>query len=474
MINKRKYHQKLFIAFDALMAALAWSVFFIYRKNFIEPDKFGYKVPLELDDNFYIGLILVPVYWVTLYFLAGHYKDVWRKSRIHEISIIFSITIIGVALLFFALLLDDEVRNYQAYYKTTLVLFTLHFSLTLLNRFAQATFIIHRLRNQQIGFNTIVVGNNSRSLALVKELVEPKNAEGFLLKGYVSINGDKNDHVLNGILPFLGEYEHLPEIIREYKISEVIIGIESTKHNELNKVTNLLEDQKVNLKIIPDLYDMVSGQVRLNNIIGSALIEVNHDVMPEWQKVVKRLIDISVSLFVLIIFLPVFMVLALAVKLTSEGPVFFKQIRLGYLGKPFHIYKFRTMVVNAEADGPRLSSKQDKRITPVGKWLRKYRLDEIPQFWNVLVGEMSLVGPRPERKFFVDQIVKLAPHYKHLHRVKPGITSWGQVKYGYAENVEQMIERLKFDILYIENRSIAVDFRILIYTIKTILQGRGR
>jgi exopolysaccharide biosynthesis polyprenyl glycosylphosphotransferase len=219
---------------------------------------------------------------------------------------------------------------------------------------------------------------------------------------------------------------------------------------------------------------MVSGQVRMNNIIGTALIEINHEVMPQWQIVLKRFLDIVVSLAVVVFFSPIFLMIALLVLMSSKGPVFFRQERLGLHAKPFKILKFRTMFIDAEQAGPQLSSTHDPRITPIGKFLRKYRLDEIPQFFNVLIGEMSLVGPRPERKFFADQIVKIAPHYKHLHRVKPGITSWGQVKYGYAENVEQMVERLKFDILYIENRSIAVDLRVLIYTVLTILQGRGK
>jgi lipopolysaccharide/colanic/teichoic acid biosynthesis glycosyltransferase len=212
----------------------------------------------------------------------------------------------------------------------------------------------------------------------------------------------------------------------------------------------------------------------MNNVIGTVLIEINHDVMPTWQKVLKRLLDVFVSLFVLIFFLPLFIILSIVVKASSNGPIFFNQTRIGYKGKGFKIVKFRTMFTDAEANGPALSSSQDKRITPTGKWMRKYRLDELPQFYNVLIGEMSLVGPRPEREFFINQILTLAPHYKHLHRVKPGITSWGQVKYGYAENVEQMVERLKFDILYIENRSLAVDIRILIYTIKTIIDGDGK
>lgn len=474
MIKKRKKHIVMFVLLDILSAASAWAMFFVYRKYFIEPDKFGYQVPIELNRSFFLGLMYIPIYWVILYFLSGQYKNIWRNSRIKEVSSTFSITIFGVVLLFFLLLLDDEVKSYQAYYKTIITLFTLHFCFTILPRLLISSYIIKLLRNRKIGFNTIVIGNNQRTLDLVNEIEQNNNTEGFLLKGFANQNTQIENHVLHNRLNFLGIYNDLPTLIEKNNIEEVIIGIESSSHQELNVITNLLEDEQVSLHIIPDLYDMRSGNVKVSNVTGFALIEINQDVMPQWQKVVKRIIDILASIFVFILFLPVYLFVSIAVKASSSGPILFKQIRIGFKGKPFYIHKFRSMYIDAENEGPLLSKKNDKRITPVGKILRKYRLDEIPQFYNVLIGEMSLVGPRPERKFFIDQIVLLAPHYKHLLRVKPGITSWGQVKYGYAENVEQMVERLKFDILYIENRSIAIDVRILIYTILIILQGRGK
>jgi exopolysaccharide biosynthesis polyprenyl glycosylphosphotransferase len=237
-------------------------------------------------------------------------------------------------------------------------------------------------------------------------------------------------------------------------------------------VNILLEN--VFIKIIPDMYSIFTRMVKMNNILGAVLIEVDFEVMPEWQKHAKRAFDIFFSALVLILSFPFMLLIAFLIKTTSKGPIFFTQERIGLKGKPFRIIKFRSMRPDAEAGGPQLSREDDPRITKIGKFLRKTRLDEFPQFWNVLIGEMSVVGPRPERAFFIAQIIEKAPYYKRLQKVKPGITSWGQVKYGYAENVEQMVERLKFDILYIENRSLAVDIRILIYTIKTIIDGDGK
>jgi len=470
-VIKLRRHTIPFILVDFIAAMISWFSFFAYRKVFVEPDKFGYDIPFEANSNLYLGLIAVPFYWVVLYTLSGAYADVWRKSRIKEISRTFSITALGVVILFFTLLLDDEVKSYEVYYKTLLTLFLLHFTITTFGRILMATHIKKLINARKIGFKTIVVGSNNIAFDLVKELQSGKDLQGYLLEGYVNVTESDS---LKNILPQLGNYTQLPDLIKKKEIEEVIIALESTKHKEITAVNNLLEDEPVIIKIVPDLFDVVSGSVKMQNVLGTALIEINHQIMPTWQMVLKRVFDVVVSLSVLIALSPIYLLLAIAVKATSVGPVFFKQTRIGLHGKPFNIIKYRTMVINAEANGPALSSKEDKRITSIGRTLRKYRLDEIPQFYNVLVGDMSLVGPRPERQFFIDQIMPVAPHYKHLQRVRPGITSWGMVKYGYAENIEQMIERLKFDILYIENMSLAMDFRIMIYTVKTIVQGRGK
>ena len=170
--------------------------------------------------------------------------------------------------------------------------------------------------------------------------------------------------------------------------------------------------------------------------------------------------------------IPVTIFLVIGVKFSSSGPVLHRQERIGRFGRPFVLLKFRSMYSDAEKNGPELTHKDDERLTRFGKFMRKWKLDEIPNFWNVLKGEMSLVGPRPERQHYVDQIISKAPHYVRLHKVKPGITSWGQVKYGYAENVDEMVIRLKYDLLYMESMSLFVDFQIMISTILILLRGR--
>lgn len=191
------------------------------------------------------------------------------------------------------------------------------------------------------------------------------------------------------------------------------------------------------------------------------------------MNIIKRLFDVICSAIALVVLCPLFLVIAVFIKCDSKGPVIYRQQRLGRLAKPFTILKFRTMYENAETDTPLLSAKDDKRITKFGCLLRKYHLDELPQLWNILVGDMSFVGPRPERKYFVDQLLVIAPEYVKLFKVRPGLSSWGSVKYGYASDLSQMVERMKYDLMYLDKMSLAIDIKIMAYTIKTVVTGKG-
>ena len=462
-----------YVVFDLVAASVAWSLFFIFRKRFLEPTKFGEEIPLQFDTNFYIGLLVVPLGWFALYTITGFYNNIYRKSRLKELGQTLFTTLIGTIIIFFVLLLDDEVVSYKNYYKSFFGIFFLHFSLTFFFRFIISTRTAHRIQRREIGFNTLIVGSNEKAYKLYEELENEPSGYGHKLVGFARVNGRKPD-LLKEYLTELGSYKEINRIVKEHQVEEVIIAIESSEHDNIGRIIYDLEDTNVLIKVIPDMYDILSGSVKMTTIFGAPLIVINPEIMPQWQQIMKRLIDILTSLFVLIVFSPVYILTALAVKITSRGPILFRQERIGQHGKPFMMYKFRSMYKDAEKNGPALSSENDSRVTKFGRFMRKTRLDEIPQFYNVLIGDMSLVGPRPERKYYIDQIVQQAGHYNHLLKVRPGITSWGQVKYGYAESVEEMMERLKFDVIYIENMSLIIDFKILIYTIMTVLRGRGK
>lgn len=462
-----------YILFDWIAAAAAWSLFFYYRKTYVESSKFGFQVMVEMDQRFIQGLVLIPLAWLFFYAVLGNYSKVYRKSRLKEFFQTILSTIIGVTALFFALILDDVVLNHTTYYQSYAVLFGLHFSFTFLLRFVLSSITAGKIHRREIGFPTLMIGSNANAVELFQELENQRQASGNLFKGFIRVK-KRESYPLEEHLPFLGNQENLQEVIAKHGIDEVIIALESSEHESLQKILNELEGTDVIVKVIPDMYDILSGSVRMDSIYGTPLIQVTQDIMAPWQQVTKRAGDIVTSVLALFVLSPVYLITALGVKFGSNGPIFYAQERIGKGGKPFMIYKFRSMVVDAEKLGPALSSDNDPRITPFGRFMRKVRLDEIPQFYNVLIGDMSLVGPRPERQHFIDQIVLQAPHYKHLLKVKPGITSWGMVKYGYAENVEQMIRRMKFDLLYIENMSLLVDIKILIYTVQTVLMGRGK
>lgn len=462
-----------YVVFDFLAAAIAWSLFFFFRKYSFDVYTFKEVEAIFHDRNFFIGIAVIPFFWLVLYTIVGTYRRIYRKSRLKEFGQTLLITLIGVTIIFFALILDDQIADYRSYYQSFLTLFGLQFFFTYSFRLILTTMTVRRIHKKLIGFNTIIVGSNGNAMAIYKEIESQERSSGNKFVGFVNVF-NYDEYKIARHIPHLGCYNDLKQVLKDYQIEEVIIAIERSERDTIEKIITLLEDTNVVIKVIPDMQDILLGSVKMTSVFHTPLIQVTPDLMPAWQQSMKRIMDILVSIIAMILLIPVYLFVGIGVMLSSRGPIFYSQERVGLNGVSFHMHKFRTMYQDAEKAGPQLSSDHDPRITRFGLFLRKVRLDETPQFYTVLKGDMSLVGPRPERQYYIGKIVEVAPHYRLLHKVKPGITSWGQVKYGYASNVEEMVERLKYDLLYIENMSLAMDLKIMIYTVLIVLQGRGK
>jgi len=274
---KRKSTLKAIFA-DWSSAVLAWACFYIYRKLKIEDVPYGLEELLN-DSKFRFGILVIPVCWVLLYAMVGYYKNVYRKSRLHEVGQTLWLSVIGVLIIFFSLLLDDKVDSYKTYYSTFFTLFSLHFIITLTFRLVLSTRIINRLRKGEIGFNTIMIGSNQKAVRLMDEMKKDFEPQGNLFKGFVHVEGN-NDHLLMGRMPNLGDIKNLKEIITKQKIEEAIIALESSEHDRIGQILNELEDTTVIVKVIPDMYDILSGSVKMNNIYGAPLIQISPELMP--------------------------------------------------------------------------------------------------------------------------------------------------------------------------------------------------
>lgn len=471
-MNRRLQVTK-YVLLDWLSAGLAWSLFYVIRKYSEDNTIFDHLDTVFDDTKFWIGIIFIPVFWLVLYLMIGSYRRIYRKARLKELGETLIITLIGVTIIFFVLILDDFIVTYKSYYQSFAILFFLQFGITYFFRLVLTTVTVKKIHSGKLGFNTLIIGSNGNAMKVYNDITNQEISSGNHFIGFVNVH-DRDDFKIGKFLPHLGAYKDLNAVITDYKVEEVIIAIERSEINTIERIITELETTNVIIKVIPIMQDIIFGSVKTRGIFHTPLIEISPDLMPAWQQSLKRIIDVLASLIAMILLIPLYIFTAIGVKLSSRGPIMFSQERIGKHGKPFMMHKFRSMYSDAEKHGPQLSSDLDPRITPFGRFIRKVRLDEIPQFYTVLKGDMSLVGPRPERQFYIDQIVKKAPHYRLLMKIKPGITSWGQVKFGYASTVDEMVTRLQYDILYLENMSIAMDFKILIYTVMIVLQGRGK
>ena len=461
----------VYVVLDLIAGSLAYLALHAVRKLVVEPSRFGVELPLEFDDKFLRAALLTSFVYVLISALGGTYRDLTRKSRLKQAFNTLSATVMTSTLLFFLIFLDDYIKFYSQYY-TTLGTYASTLLVTSgLFRFSLASYVRHQLDSKKLTFRTILIGAGKEAGDLLDSFKQERT-KGYEFIGYMTTNGEQIDPRI-APLPYLGTTTLLKDVANDNNVEDVIIALATGNSETIANIVSDLEDVKLRIHVLPNLFSILSGQVKMESF-GRSMIEVKRALVQPHVAVIKRIFDIVLSIVLLIVSSPILLCGIIGVKLTSPGPIFYRQSRLGKNGKKFKIIKLRSMVVDAEQLGPQLSSEEDPRITSWGRTMRKYRIDELPQFLNVLFGDMAIVGPRPERKYYFEQIVAQAPQYKFLLRVKPGITSWGMVKYGYAENVTEMLERARYDLIYTENITLLSDIKILFYTLVTVLQGRGK
>jgi len=461
-----------YLAGDYLTVNIGWIIFNTVR-FFSLP--LGYQTSLQSfllhDPNILLGQVLVPLMLVAMYAISGFYNNVTFKSRFDDLRNTAIVSLTGMLLIFFTVLINDDIPERLQNYEMMAILLGLLFVPTYLTRLAITLGERRRARRGEGHSTALIIGTGDAARRLARRLSLPGSLNMFRPAAFISTDRDTPEATADGLPVY--PLSRLGEAIATHGVQSLIVPSQTSDMTPTLDLLSTLYRTNLQIYLTPDLYQLITSRARCVTIVGEPLVNISNANIPASTANLKRLGDIFVSAVALLALTPVFAVIALLIKRDSAGPVFYRQTRVGYRKRPFGIIKFRSMRTDAESGGPALSTPDDPRITHVGRFLRKYRLDELPQFWNVLRGDMSLVGPRPEREHYVRQIVERVPYYSMIHQVRPGITSWGMVKYGYASSVDEMIERLRYDLLYIENVSFGLDIKILFHTVNTVLTGKG-
>ncbi|MDA3860242.1 MAG: sugar transferase [Melioribacteraceae bacterium] len=462
----KKLENILVLLADFLTINLAWILFWYFR---VESGLFK----LFLEPAFLLPLAAIYIFWLFVFTFVGMYRAWFASSRFDEMATLFKATFVGVFILFFLILYDDAVHNVVSTSRFIILIYWM-----LLLTFVGSGRILLRSIQRRLLINgigrksTLIVGYNKKAFEM-HNTIDAYRGLGIDVVAFVAVK-DENIGKKHSNIEVVDTFHNIKNVIANLNISEVILALDKHEGDIMLEVVAACDSDNVSIKIIPDLYEIISGQARTSQLYGSPLINITPLLMPEWEKKIKRLLDLVISIIIIIISQPLFIITAIAIKYESKGPIFYKQERSGLNGKTFKIIKFRSMSSDAEKlSGPVWSTKDDPRITNVGKFIRKVRIDELPQMVNVLKGEMSLVGPRPERPFFVEKLSEEIPFYKRRLKVRPGVTGWAQVKHKYDENVEDVKEKLRYDLFYIENMSLSNDFKILFRTVFVVLFGQG-
>ena len=470
-MNYRRFHSN-FVLVDYISAFLSCLLFSGLNWTKLSHDLFVNESTLLRQILLFSSPFWISAYWILLFKIFGYYRNTIRKFRMEVAGDTVVHTFFGgIFILVLGFILFSG-KNFPGIFLWIADYLLVQFVVSLLCRMVLTSFLIRLKRKGVIFFKALIVGRSGMITPILDELRLNYANYGNKILGYVLVdNIDPAEHEFP--IENLGMLEQLSEIVRVQKIEDVIIVLKSTDMVLYRQIMEQLYGADVFIKINTELYPMFMGRTDVSALFYYPLINIPRETMTSVQMITKRLVDIIVSGIALLILFPFCLILIVLIKLGSKGPIIYSHERIGRNGKPFKIFKFRSMVVDAEKNGPQLSSKNDSRITNIGFFMRRLRLDKIPNLVNVLIGDMSLVGPRPERQYFINQIIERAPEFKRLLMIKPGVTSWGQVRYGYAENVDEMIRRMHYDLLYLENMSLIVDFQILFRTIFIILQGRG-